>query len=82
MDANGAQDLISGFTKSGIIPMDRTKVLSRLPLASSTEGSVDVLNKTVLDMFRTNKPKRTAKKKCLDVPAGKSYYAKDFCFET
>ena len=82
MDANRAQDLISGFAKSGIIPMDRTKVLSCLPLASSTEGSVDVLNMTVLDMHRTNKPKRTAKKKCLDVPAGKSYYAKDFCFET
>ncbi|KAK2710097.1 hypothetical protein QYM36_013690 [Artemia franciscana] len=65
----------------GVIPMDRTKVLSRVLLTSSTEGLVAVLNKTVLDMRRTNKPKRTAKKKRLDVPAGKSYYAKDFCFE-
>ncbi|KAK2713141.1 hypothetical protein QYM36_011737 [Artemia franciscana] len=87
MDTKRAQDLISGFAKSGIVPLDRTKVLSRLPLASSTEGSVpvDVLNKTVFnmltDMRGTNEPKRTAKKKRLDVPAGKSYSVEEIRFE-
>lgn len=81
--ADKKKNMISGFKKTGIIPLDRTKVLERLPQKDVSSP----LKKLIGDSFLQNlaekmqdmtKKGSSKKRKKLDVPAGKSVSTKLF----
>jgi hypothetical protein len=70
-------NMISGFKKTGIIPLDRTKIKERLPqhdLSSPMKRLIgDSFMNTLAEKRKdVTKGKPTQKRKKLDVPAGKS----------
>lgn len=71
------KNMISGFQKTGIIPLDRTKILDRLPQLNLSSP----VKRLIGDSFMQNLEEKrkevtksgpTKKRKKLDVPAGKS----------
>jgi hypothetical protein len=80
LDDNAKQNILSGFSKAGISPMDRNKVLQRLPNNDGRDDSIfdkKSMDDTVLTMLRemrygTGTIKVCNKKKKLNVILGKS----------
>jgi hypothetical protein len=82
IDNGSCENLKSGFTKCGINPIDRNKVLSRLPIHPSTRDKQDepiVMDSltTLLKEMRYGPTVKPTRKKKLQVTAGKSVTAAD-----
>lgn len=80
---NQAQNLISGFAKCGIYPLDRTKLLERLP-KKLTEDDVNYVWESFLEQLKKKRcdyvnPSVSTKKKRkkLDIAAGKGISPRD-----
>ena len=59
------KNLISGFRATGLYPLNRTEPLSKLPSYStrfSTEGSVEVMNNTLINLLSQNRGIESQKK--------------------
>lgn len=71
-------NMISGFLKTGIIPLDRNKVLERLPQQNLTSPMKRLIGDSFMDMLAekrkdvTKSGRPTQKRKKLNVAAGKS----------
>ena len=76
-----ANNLISGFRACGIIPIDRSMVLRKLPTTSTEAISNQVLNDSVLELLRErNAPSTSRRKKRsrVNVEPGRSVCTDDF----
>lgn len=81
-----SNNLVSGFRKCGICPLDRSQVISRLPQTQSTEEipveqTVQTVSDAVLDMLRELRPSTSnnprKKRTKVSVEAGKSIQLED-----
>lgn len=85
MDANLEKDIISGFVKCGLAPVNRKKVLARLPqgLQQEVEDENVTVNDSLTEYLKLmrygneGEPQKGRKKK-LNVPAGRSVTSADF----
>ena len=68
-EGNGAENVILGFLKTGIMPFNPQEVLNWLP-SCMTETSNDVLNET--ELWKGKESKRTPLLKRINLPPGKS----------
>lgn len=86
VDGETSTNLVSGFRKCGIYPLDRSQVISRLPQKDSTtekpvEQTVQTVSDAVLDMLKelrpatSNNPRKKRTK--VNVEAGKSIQCED-----
>ncbi|CAH2108940.1 unnamed protein product [Euphydryas editha] len=78
IDSNVNHNILAGFDKCGIRPINKQKVLDRLPSYTPTEltGFKEVIDETVLSMLKEMRygtgSQRSYKKKKIDVVAGRS----------
>ncbi|KAL1399434.1 hypothetical protein pipiens_008219 [Culex pipiens pipiens] len=85
MDANLEKDIISGFVKCGLAPVNRKKVLARLPqgLQQEVEDENVTVNDSLTEYLKLmrygneGEPQKGRKKK-LNMPAGRSVTSADF----
>lgn len=82
-DGNGAKNVISGFKKCGIYPLNLTQLLSNLPSAKTENdednvAAADTSLLNILTEMRAEGPKRAKKSKKISIVAGKSVCTDDF----
>lgn len=83
---DNSRNLVSGFRKCGIYPLDRLQVIDRLPqkksmLAQTLEETVQMVSESVIDMLKELRPdlskKPRMKKSKVNVAPGKSIQYED-----
>ena len=84
-EGNGAGNLIAGFRKCGIYPLNVNQLLACLPTTTQDEtddaAAADSSLVTILTEMRADGPTRKRKSKKVNVTAGKSISTDDFCHE-
>ena len=75
LNKNARNNIVAGFRKTGINPVDQNQVLSRLP--TEGEGEEEEVEKSILDLLKelrygTTSVNQTKRKKKLNVIAGRS----------
>jgi len=88
ISSNATTNIKSGFEKCGIVPLNRKKVLDRLPDSPAATGSPGTSTGSALDesfksllksMRYEDEPKtKIRRKKKVDVASGKSVTGRDF----
>jgi len=83
---NSAKNVMAGFEKTGIFPLNRKKILDRLPkVPEPVDEAVQVVDDSLVSLLkemRYEEPKPSKRKKKLDVAPGKSVRGCDFEDET
>ena len=85
MEPGAKQNLRSGFRKTGIVPLNKQEVISRLPNATLDKSLADLttcIGDTFLQELKKRrqeetKPKEKKRRKKVDVPEGKSIGTSD-----
>nr|XP_039254787.1 jerky protein homolog-like [Styela clava]XP_039269740.1 jerky protein homolog-like [Styela clava] len=79
LDVRGANNLVAGFKKAGLVPLNKEEVLSRLPRTTSHDDS-DVISEKFLEKIsdlRSSVAKETKTRKKVQVEPGKSACEED-----
>ena len=81
-EGNGKGNLIKGFKKCGIVPVDVTPLLARIPGPENSTKQDDAVAAdhsliNILTVLRGDRPKRTKKFKRIAVVPGKSVSVED-----
>ncbi|KAI4470598.1 hypothetical protein MML48_1g02480 [Holotrichia oblita] len=82
IDANRTANIIAGFDKSGILPLNADRVLRMLPVEDpANETQEDDINNSfihILKYMRYDENQSKQRQKKMNVPAGKSVVIDDF----
>ena len=81
-NGNGSQNMVSGFEKAGIVPLNRQRILDQLP---EDQNNGEDLNDSLVEFLRSmrykpERPRKHSSNKRLNVEPGRSVTANDIDF--